>query len=251
MSKRLLTLMACTGILLAGFTIPSGKITVYTIGDSTMADKVPSVYPETGWCQVLPQFFDKDVIVKNRAVNGRSTKSFISEGRWQAVLDSLKPGDYVIIQFGHNDQKDKDSTRFTNPYIAYRSNLKKFVSEALAKGATPILATSIVRRNFNESGVLIDTHGAYPEVMRTVAKEMKVPLVDLQMMTEEMVVRYGMEGSKSLYVFVSPGQYPTYPQGREDNTHLSERGAREVATLFVLGLSHIPLSLAGHVKPLD
>lgn len=141
------------------------NITVFTIGDSTMADKKAEVAPETGWCQALPAFMDQGVIIKNRAVNGRSSKSFITEGRWKAVHDSLKPGDYLFIQFGHNDQKIQDTSRYSEPYTTYRHNLARFVKEAREKGATPVLFTSIVRRKF-ENGFLMDTHGDYPVVVR-------------------------------------------------------------------------------------
>lgn len=136
------------------------RIAVFTIGDSTMANKKVEVAPETGWCQVFSAFVDQTVEIKNRAVNGRSTKSFITEGRWKAVTDSLKTGDYVFIQFGHNDQKIQDSTRYTEPFTTYRKNIERFVRESREKGAIPILFTSIVRRKF-ENGFLTDTHGNY------------------------------------------------------------------------------------------
>ena len=129
----------------------SGKIiTVFTIGDSTMANKKAEVAPETGWCQVFQTFVESTVLIKNRAVNGRSTKSFINEGRWKSVFDSLQAGDYVFIQFGHNDEKIQDSTRYTEPFTGYRRNLELFVRETREKGATPILFTSIVRRQICE-----------------------------------------------------------------------------------------------------
>lgn len=234
-------------LLLLSFELPDEKIVVYTIGDSTMANKPAGVYPETGWAQVLSRFFDTSVEVRNRAVNGRSTKSFIVEGRWKAITDSLKPGDYVFIQFGHNDQKEKDSSRYTNPYTSYRSNLVKYITETLSKGAIPVLLTPIVRRNFNEYGALIDTHGAYPEVMRSVAREMQVILIDLQMLTEEMVIREGVEGSKALYLHVKPGDV-NFPGGKEDNTHLSEKGAGRVAGMVVQALQELPVSLSKHIR---
>ncbi|MBN2813773.1 MAG: rhamnogalacturonan acetylesterase [Bacteroidales bacterium] len=218
-------------IMLTGFTSPITKTVIYTIGDSTMANKTTEVYPETGWGQVLQLFVGDSLLVSNHAVNGRSTKSFIREGRWKAVVEKLSPGDYVLIQFGHNDQKEQDSSRFTNPYTAYRNNLIRFITETRERGATPVLLTPIVRRNFNEKGTLVDTHGAYPEVMRQVADACGVKLIDLQLHTEEMVIRAGVEGSKTLYLHVNPGEYPGYPQGKEDNTHLSETGAKKVAEM--------------------
>lgn len=229
---------------------PQDGITVFMIGDSTMADKPsPETNPERGWGQLLPLFFDEGVTVRNLAVNGRSTKSFIDEGRWDAVLGMLKPGDYVFIQFGHNDQKNQDPTRYTTPYSGYRRNLERFVEETRAKGATPVLFSSIVRRSFNEHGVLEDTHGPYPFVARMVAREMEVPFVDLQSMSEELVLREGEEGSRALYVWTAPGEYAMYPEGRRDDTHLSVRGATEIARLAARGLRAAGVPLARHLKP--
>lgn len=204
------------------------KITVFTIGDSTMANKKAEVSPETGWCQAFSSYVDSSVLIKNRAMNGRSTKSFITEGRWKAVLDSLKSGDYVFIQFGHNDQKIQDSTRYTEPFTSYRINLERFVRETREKGATPILFTSIVRRKF-ENGFLTDTHGNYPVVVRQVAVEMNVPLIDLQMLTAGAVTALGEEASKSIYLWTPPTE--KFPEGRKDGTHLNNAGANLVAKL--------------------
>lgn len=220
------------------------QITIYTIGDSTMANKInPDENPERGWAQMLPQFFNEDVIIDNRAVNGRSTRSFITEKRWDSVLKTLKNGDYVFIQFGHNDQKENDPNRYTNPHTAYRNNLMKFVKETLQKKANPILFSSIARRNFNEQGVLIDTHGAYPMEAHLVAKEMNIPFIDLQYLTEKLEESYGIEGSKKLHLHYKAGEIAYYPEGKEDNTHLSELGATEIAKLVLqqVELLNIPL----------
>lgn len=223
--------------------------TIYCIGDSTMADKKnPDENPEYGWCQLLPEFFMDDVKVDNRAVNGRSTKSFIDEGRWQAVYDSLKEGDYVFIQFGHNDQKVKDSTRYTNPHTTYRHNLMRFVNETRAKGANPILFSSIVRRNFNEFGTLVDTHGAYPLETRLVAQELKVPFIDLNFFTEIMETDYGVKGSKELHLHFKPGNHSYYPDGKEDNTHLSKKGALLVTEMAITELKKQHINLAAKLK---
>lgn len=221
------------GLLLL-FTISASaqKITIYGIGDSTMADKVnPAQNPEYGWLQVFPKLVTSNVKVINKAVNGRSTKSFIDEGRWDSIVKVLKPGDYVFIQFGHNDEKTEDPKRYTNPHTAYRHNLIRFVTEARGKGAIPVLFTSIARRNFNEQGVLIDTHGDYPQEMHLVAKEYNVPLIDLQYFTEQLEIAYGVEKSKELHLHYQPGEHPYYPDGKKDDTHLSLKGATEVAAI--------------------
>ena len=226
------------------------EITIYTIGDSTMSNKKnPDKNPEHGWAQVLSQFFTAEVQIDNRAVNGRSTKSFIAEGRWDSIVTQLQPGDYVFIQFGHNDQKFKDPDRFTNPYTAYRTNLVRFVAETRAQGAHPILFTSIVRRNFNEFGVLIDTHGEYPLVVRMVANELKVPLIDLQTLTEAWEISYGVEASKQLHLHFKPGEHPYYPNGKEDNTHLSKKGATAIAIMVVEVIEQQQIDLKKYIKP--
>lgn len=222
--------------------------TVFMIGDSTMADRpTPEQNPYRGWGQLLPEFFDSTVTVHNFAVNGRSTKSFIDQGRWDAVLAQLHAGDYVIIQFGHNDEKRQDPARYTDPATTYRQNLERFVRETRARGATPILCTSIVRRKFDASGVLVDTHGAYPVVTREVARALDVPLLDLQKSTGELVTKAGPEGSKSLYVWVAPGAWPMYPKGVQDDTHLSLAGATAVARLAAIAIRASGLPLGEHV----
>lgn len=246
-SVRRAGLIALAACALTGFA-PSAVVTVFLIGDSTMADKPdPAHNPERGWGQALPRFFDAGVAVRNAAVNGRSTRSFIAEGRWDSVRVALRRGDYVVIQFGHNDEKSEDSTRFTNPYTAYRRNLERFVAETRAAGATPILASSIVRRKFNAAGVLEDTHGAYPFVARTVASEGHVLFLDLQLLTEELVQRAGPEGSKRLYVWVAQGEYPAFPLARQDDTHLSPAGADSVARLAAGALRRSGDPLGRHV----
>lgn len=225
------------------------KSTIYCIGDSTMANKKnPDENPEHGWAQALPQFFKNTVTIDNRAVNGRSTRSFIDEGRWDAVLKTLKKGDYVLIQFGHNDQKENDPKRYTNPHTAYRHNIIRFVTEAREKGATPILLSSIVRRNFNEQGTLVDTHGDYPLETRLVAQHYDVPFIDLQYLTEQMEESYGVEGSKKLHLHYKPGEVAYYPDGKDDDTHLSKLGATTVAGLAVGELKVKVPSLKEYIK---
>jgi lysophospholipase L1-like esterase len=210
------------------------KTNVYLIGDSTMANKVkPTENPEHGWGQVLPTFFMDNIAVVNKAVNGRSTRSFINEKRWDSIYKVLKKGDYVFIQFGHNDEKIADSTRYTNPHTAYRYNLIRFVNDSRAKGAIPILFSSIVRRNFNEQGVLIPTHGDYPLETRLVAQEYKVPFIDLEYYTELLETSYGPEKSKKLHLHFKAGEVPYYSKDKDDDTHLSYKGANEIAGIAV------------------
>ena len=222
---------------------------IYLIGDSTMANKVkPDKNPEHGWGQVLGSFFNDDITIVNKAVNGRSTRSFINEKRWDSISKILKPGDYVFIQFGHNDEKIADSTRYTNPHTAYRYNLIQFVKDARSNGAIPVLFSSIVRRNFNEQGVLVPTHGDYPMEMRLVAQEYNVPFIDLEYYSELLETVYGPERSKKLHLHYKPGEIEYYPQGKEDNTHLSEQGATEIAKIVVEELKSTSLVLVKYIK---
>lgn len=225
------------------------QITIYTIGDSTMANKPnPEENPERGWGQMLQAFFEDNVVIDNRAVNGRSTRSFITEKRWDSVLKTLKNGDYVFIQFGHNDQKDKDPKRYTNPHTAYRHNLIRFVLETREKGATPILFSSIVRRNFNEEGTLVDTHGAYPLEVRLVAEKYDVPFIDLLYFSEILEETYGVEDSKKLHLHYELGEIPFYKDGKHDDTHLSVIGATEIAKILVNELKKTNLPLIKYIK---
>lgn len=245
MNKKLLLSLS---ILFSVLIFAQKKPTLFLIGDSTMADKEkPDKNPEHGWGQVLPEFMT-GIEIQNHAMNGRSSKSFRTEGRWDKVEKQLKKGDFVVIQFGHNDQKVKDSTKFTNPYTQYRANLERYVNETRAKGATPILMTSIVRRDFTENGVLVDTHGNYPLVVRLVADDMKVPFVDMQLLTEQMEIAAGPEGSKKLHLHFKEGEVEYYPKGKDDDTHLSKLGAETVAKLALKGLKPLKTGLEKYIK---
>ena len=237
-------------LLLALLVLQCGtqkKINIFMIGDSTMAQYDSTSYPLTGWGMKLPIFFNKNVTIKNFAKSGKSTKSYIDLGFWKTVKDSLKKGDYLVIQFGHNDEKAYDTTRYTIPGGSYNENLKRFINEARAKGVIPIFVTPIRRRKFDDNGNLLDTHGKYPDAMRNVAKELNVPLVDLQKMTKALIEKYGVEGSKKLFRWVEPGKYSAYPKGKKDDTHFSPLGATEISKLFARGIKDLHLDLKNYV----
>lgn len=279
--KTKLTILLMLLLTLSAFTPEKQVITIFTIGDSTMANKkLEGENPERGWGQMLPRYFTEDIVIDNHAVNGRSSKSFIDEGRWDKVLAKLKRGDYVFIQFGHNDEKS-DEKRHTDPGTTFDANLRRFVEEARAKGAIPVLFNSIVRRNFGEAdaatvaqavvqddirqganpntpreetkaGVrLIDTHGAYLDSPRNVARELEVPFVDLNRVTRDLVEQMGPEASKQLFVWVAPKTVPALPDGREDNTHLNVRGAATVAWLAVQEIIKVVPALKSYVRHYD
>jgi DNA sulfur modification protein DndE len=223
------------------------KPVLYLVGDSTMANKPDLEYPERGWGQLLPTYFDTSrIIIENHAQNGRSTRSFIYEGRWDSIYNKLKAGDYVIIQFGHNDESVLKTERYATP-VEYRYNLTKFVKEAKIKGAFPILCTPIVRRNFEE-GKLVDTHGEYPGYVREIAAKLNVPMIDMTQKSQQMVASLGKEGSLLLFLQIPAGKYERVPEGKIDNTHFSEKGAIRMASLFVEGLREQNLELKKYLK---
>jgi lysophospholipase L1-like esterase len=236
-------------LLLISLNCLAQKRIIYGIGDSTMANKpLANENPERGWGQMLPQFFTDNITFENRAVNGRSTKSYIDLKLWDDVYNSLKKGDYVFIQFGHNDGKVTDSTRYTNPHTAYRHNLIRFVTQTREKGATPIIFSSITRRNFNEQGVLISTHADYTLEARLVAQEYNVPFIDMEYYTELLEMKYGPEKSKQLHLHYKAGENSFFPVGKEDNTHLNVKGATEIAKIAITELKRTKLDLVKYIK---
>jgi lysophospholipase L1-like esterase len=232
-------------ILLSSFALQEKKITVYLIGDSTMAEKERSAYPETGWGMPFKVFFDPSLVVENRAKNGRSTRTFISENLWQAVADNLREGDYVFIQFGHNDESKEKTDRYTSP-AEYKTNLRKFVNESREKKAIPVLITPVARRKFKE-GLVQETHPEYSTLVREVAAELKVPLIDLDKKSREFLQQWGEEQSKLLFLQLEPGEHPNYPEGKTDNTHFSELGARKMAQLVLAEIRTLHLDLVDHI----
>ena len=245
--KRAFLLTIC---LLLAFAACGGNLRVHLIGDSTCATKELSKQnPERGWGQLFQPLFDGSVTIRNHAVNGRSTKSFRDEGRWQRVCDELQPGDYVFIQFGHNDQKQADSTRYASPE-QYAANLRRYADETRARGAVPVLLTPVVRRRFTD-GVPDDTHAPYAAVVRRVAAEADAVLIDAERLTREWVSQLGDEASKACYMWVAPGTNPRWPDGRQDDTHFNVRGARAVARMIAAQLPELIPELGRRLKPSD
>jgi len=208
------------------------RTNIWMVGDSTMAWKNPKSEPESGWGEGLKEFVKNKAMVHNHAANGRSSKSFVNEGRWKAVLDSIRPGDYVVIQFGHNDEKN-DSTLHTDPYTSFKQYLKKYIDETRQKGGIPLVCNSIVRRHFDAAGNLKNSHGEYINAAREAAMENKTLFVDMEALTRKLVVEMGPQKSKTLFVFCQPGECPKRPKGSADSTHLNYEGARRVAGLFI------------------
>lgn len=223
----------------------STTCTLFLAGDSTVTDQPTSGYPYAGWGQMLPLFVKADASVANYALSGRSSLSFIREGVLDVIWGRIKPHDYLLIQFGHNDQKP-DEARFTEPFSTYKETLKIYIDGARERGAYPILVTSVQRRFFEEDGTLRDTHGDYLVAMRELAAAEGVPLIDLAASSKALFEALGPEGTKKLFMWLAPGEFLNYPDGVEDNTHFQQQGGIEIAKLVHAGLKELklqPLSL--------
>jgi pectinesterase len=255
MKKTFVAIVAVALMLIAA--APDKTTTIFVIGDSTAAKKdTTGGKQERGWGMMLQECFDADyIVVDNHAVNGRSSKSFIDEGRWDKVLAKIKPGDYVIIQFGHNDEKPQPE-RHTEPGSTFDYNLSKYVRETREHGGIPVLMNAVARRDFfihtpandddeklrnstfkdggsrKEGKTLNDTHGLYRVAPMDVAHYMNCHFVDANKITSELEQSLGTEGSKKLHMWFLPGQEPSEPQGKQDNTHYNKYGARVVAGLL-------------------
>ncbi|WP_097869528.1 rhamnogalacturonan acetylesterase [Streptomyces sp. rh34] len=225
--------------------------TLHIAGDSTAAAKHAEAAPETGWGMALPFFLADRLRVANHAVNGRSSKSFIDEGRLTALLAGVQPGDLVLVQFGHNDQKTEDPARGTDPYTTYQEYLRQYVKGARARRARPVLVTSVERRRFAADGTARPTLGAYPAAMRALAAEEDVPLVDVQALSLARWQELGPDGTEACFLWLDPGDSPNYPDGAQDNTHFRPVGAIEVARLTARALLGEDVLAARDLRRLD
>ena len=221
------------------------KITVWLAGDSTMSIKETKAYPETGWGMPFTYFFDSTVTIKNIAKNGRSTRTFISEKLWESIEKNLQEGDYVFIQFGHNDESKEKVDRYTTPE-EYKANLVKFISEARNKKANPVLLTPVSRRKFKDT-LQVPTHEIYSQLVKDFAKEQQVPLIDLDAKSMSLYQQFGSESSKLLFLQLKPGEHPNYPEGKTDNTHFNELGARLIAQIVLSGIKELKLELTERI----
>ena len=215
--------------------------TLYIAGDSTAAQKYADAAPETGWGMALP-FFLKNWVVANHAQNGRSSKSFIDEGRLKAILSVIQPGDLLVIQFGHNDEKSEDPTRYTEPWSTYQDYLRMYISGARTRGARPVLATSVERRKFDSSGTARPTHGDYPAAMKALAQQERVPLLDIQALSIALWQRLGVEETK---------KYFNWTPTEQDNTHFNPPGAIAVARLVARELLRTRVLASSDLHRLD
>ena len=229
------------------------KVVLRLMGDSTMADKDLSYEnPERGWGQRLKSHVDTNVIVANYAQNGRSTKSVQTLGIWDRVKKDLKAGEYLFIQFGHNDSKESDTTRYAAPFGAYQDNIRLFVDHALSVGAKPVLFTPVSRRWFDDEGKLKENcHGDYPVAVMQIAEEYGLPLIDANRITQAWLKSLGDEPSRRYYMWVEKGTNPKHPDGKIDNTHTNVAGARQIVNLLLPEIVKVIPELAEHVVDYD
>lgn len=271
--KALLFQSAMLIMALLALSFTPDTPTIYIIGDSTAAEKdISKGQIERGWGMVLQGFFDEGIRVENHAKNGQSSRSFYREGRWKKVIDKVKPGDYVIIQFGHNDEKPKPD-RHTDVGTTFDAHLAQYVVEVKAKGATPILMSPVVRRNFYlkpakqdddeklrettyqgetvNSDTLVDTHGEYARVAERVAKKYGAVFIDAHKITHDIEQSAGVVGSRKLHMWLEPGKYDWAPKGRQDNTHYTVYGAHIVAGALADALGNAIPALKPHIRHFD
>jgi lysophospholipase L1-like esterase len=234
--------------VLVAFATPKKNIRIWLIGDSTVCTQPKDRSPVTGWGTPFEDFWDSTVTVCNRARGGRSTRTFISEGRWKQVADSLEEGDYVFIQFGHNDEaKEPQYKERYTPVPDYISNLVMMIREARAKKAIPVLVTPVTRLVFDSAGHIKETHKEYSAAVREVGNKHQVPVIDLDERSRELVQQLGPDISKMLYMQLDSLQNPHYPFGRKDNTHFNEYGARRMAELVLKEIRLQKLELVGRI----
>lgn len=281
-------LLLVVSVLVVMLTSARKQTTIFMVGDSTMANKdISKGSPERGWGMVLQGCFSEDIVVDNHALNGRSSISFINEGRWQKVLDLIKPGDYVFIQFGHNDEKRNQpgkQERFSKPGSSFDDNLTRYVNETRAKGGIPVLFNCVERRSFFDKSraktpvaaetkddealrdvkygeeevntdYLVPTHytqdGDYTAVPYLVAKKLGVPFVDANRISHWMEQEHGVIGSRKLHVWLKPGEVESIPDGRKDNTHYSIYGAHVISNLLADAIADAVPALKKYVRHYD
>lgn len=218
-------------------------LTLFLAGDSTVVDE--SSEPWSGWGQLLPRFLTSDIAVANYAESGEAANSFVSSKRFAKLLTKIEKGDYLFIQFGHNDQKQKGQGK--GPYASYTSDLRYLINEARAKGANPVLITSMNRRTFDNNGKITNSHGDYPDAVRKLAQQENVPLIDLNVMSKALYEAWGVEGSKSAFVHYPAGTFPNQDKDLEDNTHFNPYGGYEIAKCIVQGMIDADLPIKKYI----
>ena len=206
--------------------------TIYLIGDSTCHKNRRKTYPQVGWGQVFSMYVNDNYKIVNLAENGRSSKSFLEEGLFEKCEKNIKNGDFLFIQFGHNDEKE-DVLRHTDPFTTYQEYLSYYINVAKKNNATPVLLSSIYRRHFDDNGIIKENcHLDYPKAMEELAIKENVIYIDMCELTKNMLIDLGDEPSKKLFMNFLPNKYKNYPEGKQDNTHLRIKGAKKICEIL-------------------
>ena len=220
-------------------------VTVFLAGNSTVVDQAEE--PWAAWGQMIPRFFGPEVAIANHAESGEALKSFLAEKRLDKIMSQMKPGDYLFIEFAHNDQKP--GSAHVEPFTTYREHLKLYINEARKRGGKPVLVTSMHRRNFDENGKIVNTLGDYPEAVRQTGREENVPVIDLNAMSKKFYEALGPETSKKAFVHYPAGSFPGQDKDIKDDTHFSTYGAYQLAKSVVEGIKANNLELANYLLP--
>ncbi|MEU8612940.1 rhamnogalacturonan acetylesterase [Actinoplanes sp. NPDC048791] len=249
LDRRMLLRAALGGAVAGGLGItgPAGaagrrppRHTIFVAGDSTAATYALADVPRAGWGQALPLFLRPEIAVVNEALSGASSKSFADLGRLDRILAAIRPGDVLLVSFGHNDEKVEDPARGTEPWTTFQEYLRRYLDGARARRARPVLVTPVERRRFTAEGVPYLSHGEYPAAMRALAEDTGTPLIDLTALSFARWGALGPEATKTHFLWLDPGVSPNYPAGVADNTHLQAHGAIEVARLVVAAGRMLP-----------
>lgn len=218
--------------------------TIFLCGNSTVVDQDNE--PWASWGQMIPRFFNDSICFANYAESGESANTFIAAGRLKKALTQMKPGDYLFMEFGHNDQKQKGPGK--GAYYSFMTSLKTFIDEARARGAQPVLVTPTQRRSFDENGKIRDTHEDYPEAMRWLAAKENIPLIDLNEMTRTLYEAMGVEPSKKAFVHYPAGTYPGQTKDFADNTHFNPYGAYQISKCIIEGMKKAGLPIVNYLR---
>ena len=222
-------------------------ITVFLCGNSTVVDQDNE--PWGSWGQMIPRFFTEKVAVANYAESGESANTFLAAHRFDKALTQMKKGDYVFVEFGHNDQKQKGKGK--GPWTSFYDSLKEYIVKTREKGATIVFVTPTQRRSFGDDGKIKDTHGEYPAAMRKLAEEEGVPVIELNEMTRTLYETLGVEESRRAFVQYPANTFPGQTKALEDNTHFNPYGAYQIAKCILQGIKDKKLGLARYIKDFE
>ncbi len=225
--------------------VREGVVTAFLTGDSTIVDQDND--PWASWGQMIPRFFDDRLAIANHAESGESANGFIAERRLEKIMSLFRPGDYLFIEFGHNDMKQTGEGR--GAYLHYYESLKELALAARAAGGHPVLLTPTQRRTFDENGQIVNSHEDYPDAMRQLAEDENIPLIDLHAMTKVFYEALGVEGSKRSLVHYPAGTFPGQTAELADNTHFNPYGAYQIAKMVIEGMLQLDLPLTRYLRP--